>query len=159
MNIQKCSQIVSTVLFSAILGGFFLGHVLTQDEEYTLSERRRLAQFPELTASTLQSGVFMTNFEKYSLDHFPFRDTFRSLKALCAYNVFGQKDNNDIYEEDGYLAKMEDYADLARGIGYLLGKDNRKIGQAAQTFVHDTFSPRQIAEQWKEILERNRSKK
>jgi hypothetical protein len=25
--------------------------------------------------------------------------------------------------------------------------------QAAQTFVHDAFSPRQIAEQWKEIFE------
>jgi len=107
MNIQKCSQIVSTVLFSAILGGFFLGHVLTPDAELTVSERRRLAQFPEFSASTLQSGVFMSNFEKYSLDHFPFRDSFRTLKALCAYNVFGQRDNNDIYEEDGYLAKME----------------------------------------------------
>jgi hypothetical protein len=54
---------------------------------------------------------------------------------------------------------MEDYADLARGISYLLGKDNRKIGQAAQTFVHDTFSPPQIAEQWKGIFEAVRSSK
>ena len=62
-------------------------------------------------------------------------------------------DSTIIHKETGYLAKMEDYADLARGIGYLLGKDNRQIGQTAQTFVHDTFSPRQIAEQWKDILE------
>lgn len=68
-------------------------------------------------------------------------------------------DSTIIHKETGYLAKMEDYADLARGIGYLLGKDNRKIGQTAQTFVHDTFSPRQIAEQWKEILETVRKRK
>ena len=65
-------------------------------------------------------------------------------------------DSTIIHKETGYLAKMEDYADLARGICYLLGKDNRQIGQTAQTFVHDTFSPRQIAEQWKEILETGR---
>ena len=62
-------------------------------------------------------------------------------------------DSTIIHKETGYLAKMEDYAALARGISYLLEKDNRKIGQAAQTFVHDTFSPRRIAEQWKEIFE------
>ncbi|MBR4959828.1 MAG: hypothetical protein IKY52_02915 [Clostridia bacterium] len=107
MNVKKVSSIATAVLFSAIVGGFFLGHVLSPDGEFTTSERRRLAQFPEISASTLQSGTFMTNFEKYSLDQFPLRDSFRSLKAFCAYNIFGQKDNNDIYETEGYLAKIE----------------------------------------------------
>lgn len=107
MNVKRISDIAAAMLFSAIVGGFFLGHVLTPDGEMTASERRRLAQFPELSAGTLQSGAFMTNFEKYSLDQFPFRDSFRSLKALCTYNLFGQKDNNDIYAADGYLAKIE----------------------------------------------------
>ncbi len=107
MNVKRVTSIISTVLFSAVVGGFFLGHVLLPDVEMTTSERRRLAQFPEFSAGTLSSGAFMTNFEKYSLDQFPLRDSFRSLKALCAYNLFGQKDNNDIYEADGYLAKIE----------------------------------------------------
>lgn len=107
MQVKKISSILTTVLFSALVGGFFLGHLLLPDGEMTTSERRRLAQFPELSASTLESGIFMTNFEKYSLDQFPLRDSFRSLKAFCAYNIFGQKDNNDIYKADGYLAKIE----------------------------------------------------
>ncbi len=107
MQSKKISSIVSTVLFSAVVGGFFLGHVFSPDGEFTTSERRRLAQFPEFTASAVQSGAFMTNFEKYSLDQFPLRDSFRSLKAFFVYNVFAQKDNNDIYEADGYLAKIE----------------------------------------------------
>ncbi len=107
MNVKKISQAASTVLFSLIVGGFFLSHVVLPDGTLTTSERRRLAQFPELSMKTLQSGAFMSNFEKYSLDQFPLRDSFRTLKALCAYNVFGQSDNNDIYQEDGYLAKIE----------------------------------------------------
>ncbi len=107
MHSKRISQIATTVLFSLVVGGFFLGHVLTPDGELTTSERRRLAQFPEFSSATLSSGAFMTNFEKYSLDQFPLRDSFRTLKAMCAYNLFGQSDNNDIYEENGYLAKIE----------------------------------------------------
>ena len=107
MQMKKISSVLTTVLFSVVVGGFFLSHLLLPDGEMTTSERRRLAQFPALSASTLESGVFMTNFEKYSLDQFPLRDSFRSLKAFCAYHIFGQKDNNDIYLADGYLAKIE----------------------------------------------------
>lgn len=62
-------------------------------------------------------------------------------------------DSTIIHLKTGYLAKMEDYSDLARGINYLLGKENRQIGSAAESFVHDTFSSAQIAAKWQEILE------
>ena len=71
------------------------------------AERRPLTQFPELNAQTLLGGEFMGAFEKYTLDQFPLRDTFRQMKALFHYNVMQQMDNNDIYVEDGYAAKME----------------------------------------------------
>ena len=88
---------------------------------------------------------------------------FRNCASACGTPVAAfagtGHDSTIIHKETGYLAKMGDYADLARGICYLPGKDNRQIGQTAQTFVHDTFSPRQIAEQWKEILETGRRTK
>ena len=71
------------------------------------SERRKLAQFPDLTVKTLLDGKFMSDFETYSLDQFPLRDTFRQVKALFHYNVLGQKDNNDIYLVHDYAAKLE----------------------------------------------------
>ena len=49
----------------------------------------------------------MTEFEKYTLDQFPPRDQFRTLKAYTTYDVFGQLDNHDIYIQDGYAAKLE----------------------------------------------------
>ena len=71
------------------------------------AERRPLKQMPEITAHTIFNGSFMGAFEDYTLDQFPLRDTFRTLKSLYSYNVMQQKDNNGIYIEDGYAAKLE----------------------------------------------------
>ena len=76
-------------------------------KELSESERRKLAQFPELSVKTVLDGRFMTEFEEYTLDQFPARDAFRQLKALFHYNALGQKDNNDIYIVDGYAAELE----------------------------------------------------
>ena len=48
----------------------------------------------------------MSDFENYTLDQFPLRNQLRSLKALAEYNLFQKKDNNDLYVEDGYVAKL-----------------------------------------------------
>ena len=71
------------------------------------SERRPLAQFPALTVDSLLSGGFMKDFEGYTLDQFPLRDGFRTLKALFHNYGLQQKDNNGIYIADGFAAKLE----------------------------------------------------
>ena len=75
--------------------------------EYSEAERRKLEQFPKFTLETVANGKFMTDFEKYTLDQFPMRDGFRSLKAWVSQNIFRKADNNDIYVSDGYAVKME----------------------------------------------------
>ncbi len=70
------------------------------------SERRPLAQMPVLSRETLLNGRFMEDFESYTLDQFPLRDTFRRLKASVHYDLLGQKDNNGIYIADGYAAEL-----------------------------------------------------
>jgi len=77
------------------------------NKEISVSERRPLAQMPELTAQSLTSGKFMQQFESYSLDQFPLRDSFRTVKSLFHTWVLGQKDNNGIYVSGGYAAKQE----------------------------------------------------
>ena len=71
------------------------------------SERRPLAQFPELSADTLLSGQFMKDFAEYAVDQFPLRDSFRTLNAYLTYYLLGQTDNNGIYLHEGYAAKMD----------------------------------------------------
>ena len=83
------------------------------------SERRPLEQFPELSLKTVFSGSFMADFEDYTLDQFPLRDAFRTLKANVQLKLFGQKDNNNIYVADGYAAQLEypyDAASIARAV-------------------------------------------
>ena len=88
-------------------------------EEMSVSERRKLAQAPKLSIETLlaeddyradgtirKKNSFMSLFEEYSLDQFPLRDRFRQVKSIFTYYVMQQKDNNEIYVEDGYAAKL-----------------------------------------------------
>lgn len=94
-------------IMTLFLAGMTLLCVFYPKQEFSLSERRKLKQFPELTWESVISGKFMKEFETYVADQFPFRDEWRSLKAVFAMDVLGQSDNNEYYEVDGHIAKME----------------------------------------------------
>ena len=76
-------------------------------QEMSISERRKLQQMPALTAQTILDGRFMTQFETYSQDQFPLRDSFRRLKAVVSYGVVRRLDNNGIYLAQGSAGKLE----------------------------------------------------
>lgn len=80
---------------------------LKPDSEISVSERRKLEAFPDVNSKNIASGKFSNSFETYALDQFPLRDTFRTVKSVFEFYVFGKKDNNDIYISDGYAAKTE----------------------------------------------------
>lgn len=72
------------------------------------SERRPLAQFPdEMTWQGIVDKTVIDEFEDYSVDQFPFREFFRSIKAKFQLGVLGLKENNGLAVEDGYIAKVE----------------------------------------------------
>ena len=105
-NIKNRDIILVAVMAVVLLGLSFLCWG-KQEDSFSESERRVLAKFPKISMETIVEGNFMEEFETYSLDQFPFRDLFRSVKAVSSYGLFGQKDNNDIYKVNGYLSKME----------------------------------------------------
>ena len=76
-------------------------------KELSEADRRPLAQFPELSAGTFWNGSFMEKFESYTLDQFPLRDAFRTLKSWFHLNVLNQMDNNGIYLVWDYAVKQE----------------------------------------------------
>ena len=76
-------------------------------QEMSISERRKLQQMPAFTAQTILDGRFMTQFETYSQDQFPLRDSFRRLKAGVSYGVVRRLDNNGIYLAQGSAGKLE----------------------------------------------------
>lgn len=75
-------------------------------EEMSLSERRPLAQMPQVSAETLSDGSYMEKFEEAAPDQFPLRDGFRKLKALFHYYALSQSDNNHVYLAQGHAAKL-----------------------------------------------------
>ena len=104
---KKFQQILTLALSLGFLAVFSAWFLIAPDAEESTVERRRLAKRPALSFSSVTNGSFMNGFEKYMLDQFPLRDRFRTLKAFTRFYVFWQKDNNDIYIEDGYAAKLE----------------------------------------------------
>ncbi len=103
---KKITNLITIVLFCAILYTFGIAAVLLPDTEISKSERRYLTQFPTFTWQTVSNGTFMQNLEKYLPDQFPAREGFRSLKAVFEKLTLRQ-DNSDIYEVDGHLVSLD----------------------------------------------------
>lgn len=104
---SKIKNYVTLLLLSLFIFGFAAANVLIPDGDISKTERRKLAQLPKITAADIISGKFMSDFEKYALDQFPFRDSFRSMKAFSNYYLFRRQDNNGIYIADGSAVKIE----------------------------------------------------
>lgn len=75
--------------------------------EFSESERRQLAKFPEVNLENISSGQFAGDFESYTTDRFPLRDMWRTIKAYTRYYVFMQDENNGIYYKNGHISKQE----------------------------------------------------
>ena len=123
---ENTALVVMTAVF---LGGFMLWSILKPADAESVSERRPLAAFPALSAASVSSGEFMSGFETYALDQFPLRDQFRGLKAFTVFYIFGQQDNNKIYIEDGYAAKLE----------YPMDADSIEYAAERFRFVYDRY--------------------
>ena len=104
---EKWKSILTVGLLSAFVLGFGIWAAVKPADALSTSERRPLAQMPELSASSYLSGKFMSGYEDYATDQFPLREQFRTLKALMGLYVFDQKDNNGVYLADGSAAKLE----------------------------------------------------
>ncbi|MBQ4054678.1 MAG: hypothetical protein IJD17_03110 [Clostridia bacterium] len=104
---EKRKYLPRIILIGAIWLAFTMWAWFGAPDEESDSERRKLAQMPEIKAESILNGSFMTDFESYTLDQFPLRDGFRTLKSMAVFYGLGQKDNNDIYIADGCAAKLE----------------------------------------------------
>ena len=111
---------ITTILFLIVIFGFGIAHILLPDNEISNTERRKLASFPEFTLTS----EYSEKVDKYLLDHFPLRDTFRSIKARFNYNVLQKLDNNDIYLKDNYIFKSE-YPTNKGSISSFISKTNK----------------------------------
>lgn len=120
---------ITCILFAIFLLSVSFVCIFFPEDEFSESERRALEKFPEVSGETLISGEFSGNFEKYATDRFPFRDTFRSIKAYASSYVFQKTDNNEVISEGGHLSKLD----------YPLSPDMQKIASERFGFIYESF--------------------
>lgn len=103
---SKIKNIIISIGFVIFIFGYLIIGIIQPDSEVSFSERRKLNKFPEISWESLISGDFFENFEKYAPDHAPFREEFRTIKALSHFYLFNQKDNNGIFIINGNALKI-----------------------------------------------------
>ena len=98
---RHCINILLTTLFIAAVIGFGFFTFARPAAEISKSERRKLAQFPTLSFSSILNGKYFVDLETFMLDQFPLRDNFLRVKAVNQFYVFRQKDNHNIFIKNG----------------------------------------------------------
>ncbi len=104
---NKTANIAFVTIFLLLLVTFGIWVIARIPDEVSLSERRSLAEMPEMTLDSVKSGEYFTEFEEFLLDQFPMREDFRRLRAITTYYALGKTDNHGIVIENGYAAQLE----------------------------------------------------
>ncbi len=104
---MKNQSIITTVIFALLLGTLSVFSWIKPPLEFSLAERRLLAEKPKFSLEDVSLGTFQKDFEAYAVDQFPARDAFRGLKAHIATYLFNKKDNNGLFKTNGHLSKLE----------------------------------------------------
>lgn len=108
MNRKRKARIANLIgkIFIILLFLVMIINVIVPDREESELENRALEQRPRFNLTTILSGDFMEQWEKYLSDQFAGRDTWRSLKVSLD-RLGGVRKENGIYiGKDGQL--MED---------------------------------------------------
>ena len=104
---NKLKNIITTIVFAIFTLFITVSCILSPVKLHSLSERRELAQFPEVTTESVLNGDFSSAFESYTTDRFPKREFFRTIKTFIARNLFGKLDNNGLFITDGHISKLD----------------------------------------------------
>lgn len=103
---ERIKNITVTILFLFIVFAVFFLNLLSKDSSVSLSERRKLKQLPKVTYESVFDGIFSKEFEKYAMDQFFARDSFRNIKTFVNFNVFKQEDANGLFIENDSIYKQ-----------------------------------------------------
>lgn len=103
----KTKNKIITIGFSIILGIIFLINIISKDKLISEAERRKLAQKPEITMENIKNGKASKEIDKYLTDQFIAREALREIKSVVSLDILKQQDNNNLFEKDGMIYKMD----------------------------------------------------
>lgn len=96
------TKLIITV-FIAFIGVMGALYIFLPKSNFSVTEKRYLAEMPDLTIESLKDGSFSTDFESYLADHTPLRTFYISVNAYFELTA-GNNGSNGVYlGKDGYL--------------------------------------------------------
>jgi len=104
---DKTKNIIVTLGFIIFIITILIINLLKPDEIISKTERRKLAQFPKVTSKEILEGNLSDKLEKYAMDQFVGRDTFRKIKYYFNTNILQQKNTNKLFIKDNSIYKIE----------------------------------------------------
>lgn len=103
---DKIKDIVVIFVFGFITLGMLFVNIIKEDNQISISERRKLATFPIFTSKEIFNGNFAKKFDQYAMDQFVKRESFRKLKTNIELNLFKKQDVNNIYKYNDFLVEQ-----------------------------------------------------
>lgn len=104
---------IASVVFVVFTLAMAALYFLLPKQGVSVNEKRVLAPFPKLTASSLSNGSFTADLEKYAADHVPMREAWVGIHAY-AEQLLGGNGLSGIYRgSDGYLIAAPEALDTA----------------------------------------------
>lgn len=107
------------IIYTVLIGT--LG-ILLKDNEISKTERRKLKQAPVLNYEKVVDGSYFTDLDDYTLDQMPARDVFRKIKGITSKYLLNVKEENGVYEKDGYLFEIAKTSE--NSLDYFVNKIN-----------------------------------
>ena len=104
---KALTQKISGITIFVILALLSAANLVKPANELSYGERRRLAQFPKITADRVLDATFMDEFGKYATDQFLGRDMFRAVKAVFDRFVLQKLDTNGLFMVGEDVYKIE----------------------------------------------------
>lgn len=98
---------IIVAVFFLLLAGLSIVRIFLPDIAVSKTERRALAQKPELSVENILDGSYMKKLETYLLEQFAGRELLRTLKAETETKVLGKSDSGDYYKIGEGIYKLD----------------------------------------------------
>lgn len=109
---KKIRLLPAVAFFGALLAGsitLFASPKETRSE----TERRLLAEAPELTSENVLSGWYFERLDLWTADHFPKRELFRQARAAFQIDILREHEYNGFVRHEGSIIRLQKQANEA----------------------------------------------
>lgn len=115
-------------------------NIVYPDKEISITERRKLKQFPTLNINTILNGDFFDNLEDYNLDQMLFRDDLKKINSFWNENIFFMFDQNNLVIDNDFIFKIS-YKINEKNVLSFSKKINRIINDFSNSNIYFAMIP------------------